>query len=152
MGDAIVLQDTLGADWWRKLDVMAGSEDALKPYMERVPSCATVHAEPDELRIHHLRAAWPVRELISLPVPLGFWFMVAWWIGDDKVSQAMDEAGNVFYEKYLVPPAYAFIKQIPAKADEFVEVNGITLIRANWVPDGFVAITRGGMQKLDKSW
>lgn len=152
MSDVVVLEDGIDASWWRKLHVMAGSGDALKPYLERVPGWATLHTEANELRIHHLRAAWPVREPVSISVRLGTWPMVAWWIGDDKASKAILDGAEAFALASGVDAQYAFLKQVPAKAEEFADVKGITLMRASWVPDGFIAIARGGMQIISKDW
>lgn len=152
MSDLMVLEDVIDAEWWRQLHVMAGSDGALLPYKERVPSWGTVKMRPDEMRLHHLKATWPAREPISLRVPLGVWPMVAWWIGDDRVSQAMIDGGEAFALAFGMDPGYAFIRRIPAKAHEFVEVGGITLVRADWVPEHFIAVARGGMQQFDKVW
>jgi hypothetical protein len=150
MSSAIVLENVVGLDWWRKLDVIANTEQDLEPFRKLVPAAkGTNLVVQKEAGAWHLHARAPMRGRIDLPVPLGIWPMVAWWIGDGKVSTAIIEGGAAFAVEFGLDPMAAFIKTIPAGAREFVEVHGITLIRADWVPDHFIAVARGGMQQLN---
>lgn len=150
MSGAIVLENVIDRDWWHKVDVLANTEKELEPFRAWVPQVDIANVNVcKEAGAWHLRAYWPLRERIDLPEPLGVWPMIAWWVGEGKVSTAMIEAGKAFATEFGLDPMYAFIRQLPAKAQEFVEVNGITLIRADWVPDHFIAVVRGGMLQLN---
>lgn len=145
MSSAIVLESSVDRDWWCKLEVIANTQEDLAPFRAMVPAI-----EPGKVTVSkeagawHLRAYAPLRSRLDLQIPLGFWPIMAWWIGDSKVSTAMIDGGAAFALVFGVDPAFAFIKQIPPKATEFVEVKGITLIQESWVPDGYLAFVRGG--------
>ena len=150
VNDAIVLERSLDKEWWFRMHVMAGKAVELEPYQAQVPAWGTVQVQADELQLLHLRAAWPVREGIRVTMPQGLWPVAAWWIGDLKVSQAILDAAVAYALAAGRDPEYAFIREIPARAEEFVDVHKITLVRAAWVPEGFVAVTSGGMQPTPK--
>ncbi|HAE59346.1 MAG TPA: hypothetical protein DCG54_07530 [Anaerolineae bacterium] len=69
-----------------------------------------------------------------------------------KVSKIILSAAEDFALQTGKDPAYAFVREIPTGAEEFVELKKITLIRAAWVPDGHVAVCRGGMQVFDEEY
>lgn len=148
LNDAIVVEQCADAGWYIRLHVMANSLEALEPHRTVVPAWGSSYIVPDPMRIYHLRVYWPIRGPIYLTVPLGLWPMVAWWIGDDKVSKAIIDGTESFKLAFGLDPMFAFIRAIPARAQEFVEVHGVVLVQAEWVPYGFVAIARGGMQVL----
>lgn len=151
MSQVMIVEDVIDRSWRRKLHAMANSQDALEACRASIPTDAkgTSVQVAKEAGSWHLRAAWPLRARIDLPIPLGVWPMMAWWFGDGKVSTAMIEGGLAFAVEFGLDPMFAYIKQIPPKAQEFVEVGGVVLIRADWVPDFFIAIARGGMQQLN---
>jgi hypothetical protein len=152
--NAIVLQDEIGKDWVRCLHVMADSADALVAYQGQIPAHAKTERRVDDLRLGHIQAKWPLREVVRMLHPnfdgeffqAAHWMVAVWWIGQEKVSQAMIEAGVAFALATGQDPQYALIRRVPAQAEEFVEVKGICLIRADWVPEGFLVVTTGGMQ------
>jgi hypothetical protein len=143
MSEVMVLENTLDAGWQRKVRLMAGKAEALDDY--QVPAHATVKRFEDDIHLHHLEASWSARELIRVPMGAATWQVVAWWIGTDKVSASMLEAGLVFALAFGVDPACAMIRSLPKGVEEFVEVKGIALVQAGWVPQGFLAVTSGGM-------
>lgn len=149
MSGAIVLEHEIDRDWWRRLHVMANTEGELEPFRALIPTVGPGNVVVcKEAGAWHLRGYAPIRARIDLRVPLGIWPMVAWWVGEGKVSTAMVEGGAAFALAFGLDPVYAFIRQIPARAQEFVEVGGVTLVRADWVPENFIAVARGGMQVL----
>jgi hypothetical protein len=149
----MVAEDEIDAKWIHRVKVMAGKVKDLDQFS--VPEHAALKRYEDEIHLHHLEASWPARELVRVPVMEAagaYLLVVAWWIGDGKVSAAMVEAGAVLALAFGKDPSYAFIRSIPAGAEEFVEVKGICLVQANWVPDGFIAVTSGGMTRGLKGW
>lgn len=144
VSDVMILENALDGAWNHKLRLMAGKASALDGYP--VPAHATVKRYEDDLHLHRLDASWPARELVRVPV-MGdaYRLVVAWWIGSDRLSQAMVAAGEEFAVTLGVNPNYAFMRSIPAVTQEFVEVKGICLVQCGWVPTGFVVVTAGGM-------
>jgi hypothetical protein len=45
-------------------------------------------------------------------------------------------------------PLFAFVQKMPAGVVEGVDVKGVMLIQADWVPMNFVVLDCGGMEKL----
>ena len=143
MNDVITLENTLDRSWNRKLRLMAGNPSALDAYP--LPAHAQIKRYQDDIHLHHLDASWPARELIRVPMGAACWQLVAWWIGDGKVSAAMIDAALIFALEFAVDPQFALISALPAGAQDFVEVRGISLLQVDWVPAGFLAVTSGGM-------
>lgn len=67
-----------------------------------------------------------------------------------KAAPVIIQAGEQFALEMGMNAEVAFMREMPAGAEEFVEVAGMTLVRAAWVPEGKVAVTRGGMQVIDE--
>lgn len=149
MMSVTILQDVIGLDWQRKVSAMAAQPEDLQLYAQGLPAHASKTIWQDEMRIHRLVAAWPLRELIALahPVYQGATSpLVAWWVGDGKkVSEAMVDAGVAFALEVGIDPQVAYMQKLPANAHEFVDVRGIILAQAKWVPEGFLAVMRGGL-------
>jgi uncharacterized protein (DUF2461 family) len=75
--------------------------------------------------------------------------MMVWHVAQgEKVSKQIIQAAEQFALSIGLDPAYAFMATLPAGAEEFAEVKGITLVRADWVPAGFVCVGRGGLSRL----
>ena len=90
------------------------------------------------------------RDMLDVAIPLGAWPLLAWHLTPgEKVSQAIMEATAAFTQATGHPAQYAFIGVIPTGAAEFVEVGLVTLVQADWVPAGFVALASGGMQQIE---
>lgn len=147
MSSAIVLENSVDKDWWCRLDVMANSKQDLEPFQMAIPVVAPAKSNVfKDAGAWHLRAYGPLRSRLDLKIHFGLWPIVAWWIGDGRVSTAIKDGAVAFAMAFGLDPAYAFIKNIPPKAQEFVEVHGLTLVQSDWVPENFLAIVRGGMQ------
>ena len=151
MSNVVVLENRVDADWVIHLHVMAAKDDDLHEWVDDHYPEHQFDMLIDELRMWHIRATWPARDLIEFqhvtgPKAVVRWPLVAWSYSGQRVSEAMIEAGVKFALSTGHDPMYAFIRQIPAKAEEFVDVMSITLLQADWVPDGYLAVGRGGMQ------
>lgn len=141
-----ILQDSTDPRTWvRQVRVMAGRpEDLTCP----IPPHAMTRRYTDELNLFHLDASWPLREVASMASSEhagAYWIIAAWWIGNQRVSTAMAEAGKAFELAAGVSPQVALIQRIPGNTQEFVEVNGISLVQADWVPERFLVVTAAGM-------
>lgn len=153
---AIVLEDAPGGeDWVRRLHVMAAREQDFAETLATMPKHATiVERRQDDLRNHHLVLAWPLRELVRMQFsnPDAYWDMVIWWIGADKISQAMLDAGVAYRLQTGQEPQVAYIRRLPTKAGEFapgaqvseVEVCGMPLVQVDWIRDEFIVVSGGG--------
>ena len=151
MGNAVVVEDRIDAEWWRRIHVMANAEGDLASVRDGVPvdgPNVTMRVQHDG-GCWHLRAWWPVRGQINLQTPVGVWPMVGWFVGhDSRVSQAIFDAGVAFALAFDRHPMYAFVQEIPARVEEFMDVYGLCLVRGEWVPAGFVAAACGAMQEI----
>ena len=148
MNNLRVLTDLVGGDWVRRVHWMADRPEAIEQRRAELPDYAQVRRYKDSLHLEHLEASFPARGVFRMPIPgemRGEWTLAVWWIGKQRVSQAMQEAGVQFALVTGREPRYALIGQIPPRAEEFVEAHGITLIQAHWVPVGFLVVTAGGM-------
>ncbi|PKN91088.1 MAG: hypothetical protein CVU44_20955 [Chloroflexi bacterium HGW-Chloroflexi-6] len=150
MSDVVVLESSLDFHWVVHLHAMANSREHLEAWAAEQIAGREFTAQSDELRMWHIKAAWPARDFVEVhfapkPNELVRWPLVAWHYGQQRVSEAMAEAGVAFALATGRDPLFALIRQMPARAEEFVEVKGITLLQADWVPTGYLAVGRGGM-------
>lgn len=156
---AIVLEDARGGeDWVRRLHVMAARDEEVIEVLANIPNHATiVERRQDELRNYHLFVAWPLREAVRMHFanPECHWDMVIWWIGQDKISQAMLDAGVAYWLQTGKEPLAAFIRRLPTAAGEFapgaragdVEVCGMSLVEVDWIRENFIVVSGGGNQE-----
>lgn len=96
-------------------------------------------------------ADWPIplREmrLVCFPAALTGMPLMVWSLQPgEKVSRQIAQAGEQFALSTGLDAQVAFIQRIPAGAAEFAEVGEITLVRADWVPEQFICVGRGGMK------
>jgi hypothetical protein len=84
------------------------------------------------------QSVWPV---VMLPIPKG-----------GKVAKVICQAGEEFALETGLDPEFAFVRVIPPGAEELVEVRGMTLIKFDLLPDGWVAVGRGGMERVDQEF
>ena len=80
-------------------------------------------------------------KLLLKPIPTG-----------EKVSKVIIVAAEAFANEAGLDPEFAFVKVIPQGADELVEVRGMILLRADWLPDGQVAVGRSGMESIGEKY
>lgn len=144
-----MLRNEIGRDWMHNLHVAAPNVDLLDAWRAQIPGNASVD-EYVELRIHHLKAKWPIRGAVRMShlyrndviLPLAIW-----WIGQDRVSQLIPEAICAFREQFSRQATVACLRRLPAKATDMMDVHGVTLTTAEWVADGYLAVTGGGWIK-----
>lgn len=92
-------------------------------------------------------------ELTNLRFEISTWPLILAKIEPgQKVSRLIVDAGVDFAIQTGKQPEFAFVNQLPAGAEEFVDVKGITLVLAAWVPTGYVAVGRGATQDFDKEY
>jgi len=92
-------------------------------------------------------------ELTNLRFEISTWPLILAKIEPgQKVSRLIMDAGVEFAIQTGKQPEFAFVSQLPAGAEEFVDVKGITLLLAAWVPAGHVAVGRGASQQFDKEY
>lgn len=65
-----------------------------------------------------------------------------------KVSPVILAAAEAFALATGLDPEFCFLRQLPPGAEEFIEVRGMTLIQADWVPAGQVAVGRSGLAPI----
>lgn len=90
----------------------------------------------------HLRGWWLYRGVVDAQPEdwPKFKRFVCWALKGERVSQAMRE-GTLFYTRVFGRyPGTAFIRTMPANAEEGVEVDGVSLIPAEWAPRGCLMI------------
>jgi hypothetical protein len=74
--------------------------------------------------------------------------MMVWSLAQgEKVSRQIMAAAERFALAMGMDPQFAFVRSIPTGAEEFVDVRGVTLVRADWVPEGFICLGRGGLSR-----
>lgn len=90
----------------------------------------------------HLRGWWPYRGVLDAQ-PEGwpkFKRFVCWHLKGERVSKAMVD-GTVYYTSVFGRyPGVAYIRKLPPKAEDGVEVEGVALISADWAPQGCLMI------------
>jgi hypothetical protein len=97
---------------------------------------------------------WPALQgLVTLRVPLGVWPVVLWQLAPgQKVSSQIIQAGEVYYTTTGKEPDMAMLNSIPAGAAEFLEIKTMTLVLADWVKPGYVAISQTGTTIIDQEY
>jgi hypothetical protein len=152
MSDVAVIENRLDAAWNVHFQAMAARRESLAAFVDQAYPLRSFAFEQDELRMWQVKARWPAQDFVEVqfavtPFDLAHWPLVAWHVAPgQKVSAAMVDAGVAFALATGKDPMYAFTRAIPAQAGEGMEVQGIMLVQADWVPNGFLAVGRGGMQ------
>ena len=105
-----------------------------------------------ELNTHE---AWPRESGIAeIRFEISRWYPVdlVYVAPGEKVSKAICEAGKQFRAAFGKEAEVAFIRTIPQGAEEFIEIQGMTLVQADWVQERFVAICRRGCQVIEEGF
>ena len=85
--------------------------------------------------------------LVDFEHSLGIYWLARVLPGQ-KVSTAIRDAAHGFTTATNAEAQYAFVRSIPGGAEEFMELDGVVLVQAGWVPARCVAIGRGGMEQI----
>lgn len=98
--------------------------------------------------------SWPkVRRLVDLKVPCGVWPLVIWHLDSmQKVSTSIIQAGEAYQKERGCEPDLVLIKTLPLGAEEFLEIRNMTLVVADWIPDGFIVVAKTGTTRIDKEY
>jgi hypothetical protein len=81
------------------------------------------------------------------------WPLVVWHVEPgEKVSRAIIAASELYAQKTGKPALLALVHQVPAGAEELVEVRGVTLVRQEWVEPGFVLVGRPDDKLVEVAW
>lgn len=155
MSPEVLVENSVSREGLRVLHVMGGAPVSKKwmeyiPYIRKMP---TVREWEDEIHLHHLLVSWQAAEVVQWTFQVKPWLVrrnvVLWFV---KMSQTMSEAildAAVCYAlNFGRDPLFAFVHKMPSGANEGVEVKGVMLIQADWVPLNFAILDSGGTQKL----
>ena len=98
---------------------------------------------------------WPHDDVIgaAMEFEASFWYPLAliYVPPGQKFSRAIRITGEQFRAQFGTP-AVALVREIPAGAEEFDEIDGITLVQADWVQERFVVMGYGGCQVTKKGF
>jgi len=106
-----------------------------------------------------------MRGMVEMDMPAGTGPVMVWALrAGEKVSVAISDAAEAYARELFIDAQFAFIGRIPAGGEEFAEIptgpqgpallrdGSVTLVQAKWVPRGFVAVARGGTQRIRKEY
>lgn len=101
------------------------------------------------------RMDWPMTTgVVAMRFEISTWYPL--WLcyvpEGEKFSKAILDAGYEYSLAFGQTATVAMIGSIPPGAQEFDEVGGITLVQADWVKPRYVAVGRGGCQKMDDGY
>jgi hypothetical protein len=104
------------------------------------------------LGLHYLEAIWTCREAIQ--IQLEGWTcpreMVLWkLLPGERVSEVLKEMVRLFGARFQSFPDYAFMRKLPKTIENGFEVNDVTLLEAEWVPAGCIAVGKGEQYGLE---
>ena len=151
MKQEIVLEDSVTRGGVRKLHVVGAERVEVDAWRERgyIPEGAMFLEEKrwQDAQGQHWVATWMAREVIRWTFtaqPLVVRQVVLWHVGAGKVSKAIFDGAVAYAIGIGRGPLVAFLRQIPVGAEEGMEVYGVALVQADWVPVGFVFLDGGG--------
>jgi len=113
------------------------------------------------VQLHHLAITWNARQLVEFdpeyqsPLKYG----VLWWINrGETMSLAIDLAATHYHRLLGRMPSTAWVKEIPEKAAEFVEVvDGdcmmrVELEKGTWLPASRFVVVGCRIEEFDPVW
>jgi len=77
---------------------------------------------------------------MAIESPKKFMRLLAYGLWGEKVSKCMRDGAQLYASATGRWPGRAYIAQIPQGAEEFVEVDGVMLVQAEWALPGFIFI------------
>lgn len=116
--------------------------------MRRVPEVARsrvqVSRSVDEaLGIHSLEVAYPVYGPFDVAVFSSKKFRRLFFVNyvyGSRVSECIELARVEFFSRTKFAPSYAFVKCLPAGVEDGIDVHGLFLIQAEWMPEKCVGV------------
>ena len=89
---------------------------------------------------------WPPEGVIgaTMEFETSTWYplILAYVAPGEKFSRAIIQAGHTYAETFGNPADFAYVREIPAGAQEFAELDGMTLVATDWVQPRFVVVGR----------
>lgn len=143
MDEIIELENIVSDDGMCVLHLMSNLElsaEALTKY--NAPANAKIEIKK-EAGAHHLRATWAMRGATRVvaegwPVPKLF---VLWNLaGCQSVTDAVCDAAKYYQGVYGVLPEYAFMRKLPGRVMNGVEIGDLMLFEAEWMVRKCVAV------------
>ena len=102
---------------------------------------------------------WPQVEMniVTLEFETAIWspVIVAYVPEGGKFSRAIMQAGKMFLEQFGCTADFAYVCEIPPGAQEFAELDGMTLVSTDWVQPRFVVVGRTCQHEIKpqyKNW
>ena len=105
---------------------------------------AEIRRWDDELLgLHYAESTYPCREVVCVqlegapkPRKLAVWKLMP----GERVSEIISHVANWYFCSAHHRPQYAFMARLPKGVDNGVEVDGVTLLEADWALSGCVMI------------
>lgn len=140
---AMVVRDAIDPDTWvRELHVIARGSDDLAAWQAEG---AAVTREDDWL--WHAKKRQAARTMVEMghPAHPGARMVCALWHldGAGRVSTAILDAAAQYELQTGRQARFCLLHMLPHGAEEGMELNGVMLICANWVLDGFILVWDG---------
>ena len=143
-----VVINELQRDGMRRMKVLADAEISAARYQAWVPCDARARVEEmpgrdDLLDLFSLELRWPVFEPweVASYGPRRFRrLMMVHFAYAERVSEVIKLGGVEFFARIHFAPGFAFVRELPRGADDGMDVHGLVLLRAEWMPAQCVAI------------
>ncbi len=88
-------------------------------------------------------------EMVTVNTPCGARTVLAWaLVPGEKVSATIRAAAVAYLGNTGQSARYVLIGTIPTGAQEFVEVENVSLVKSDWVPPGYLVLTAGGVETI----
>lgn len=138
-----VLEDLITLDGARRLKVVSDRRLTDLSVPDYAKDCKNVRTWQDaDLGLHYLEMTYPYRG--PAEVLLECWpkkrRMVIWALLGQRVSRAMQEAAIMYASTFARWPGYAFIRKLPRKVENGVEVDGVMLLQTEWALPGVLMV------------
>ncbi len=100
----------------------------------------------------HVGQAWPHQmKMVKYRKPMGWQPMLVFRLAAERpVSVQLCEAAKIFAAQSKQTATMAFLHQMPSGAEEFETADTLNVTWADWVPDGFAAVYRGGTEQPEE--
>lgn len=143
-----IIYDRLNWDGMREVKIISDSPVSEGRMLRFVPDPARDLVrvrcyDTAALKVFYGEAIWPAREVVDFHMegwPKFRRFVVWKLTPGERISQGMECAAERYFYLFLRWPRYAFIRTKPAKVDDFVEVQDVMLLEADWALPGCLAL------------
>lgn len=143
-----VVFNCLTHDGMRHLKVISDAEISVARYQASVPNeaRARVEVKPGSdplLGLFSLELCWPVfepYEIFSLGPKKFRRLMLVHYFYAARVSECIELAREAFFVRTHFQPGFSFVGCLPSGAEDGMEVHGVQLMTAEWMPLSCVAV------------